>query len=109
MPASIHPYKGYLNTTFRIYATGNSPIGYKVLDKANKNHSKSIYQGIVLPNDPHEIKLPYTGLFEIEFDNGSHDEIIVEDGYKYGGNKLKTAFIFDNCPWAFVVMHDRTY
>ncbi len=109
MPASIHPYKGYLNTSFRIYVTGNNPICYKVFNKAIKNHDISVCQGTVFPNEPHVIKMPSAGVFEIQFDNGTQNEIYVEDGYKYGGNQIKSAFVFDNCPWAFVIMHDRTY
>ena len=109
MPASIHPYKGYLNTNFRIYVTGDSPISYKVFNKADKDHGISLCQGTVFPNEPYTIKMPYAGVFEILFENDTQIEIYVEDGYKYGGNKLKTAFVFDNCPWVFVVMHDRTY
>ena len=36
-------------------------------------------------------------------------KIQVIDGYKYGGNKLKKVFVFDECNWGFVIMHDRTY
>lgn len=28
---------------------------------------------------------------------------------RYGGSSYKRSFIFDNCPWCFVVMRDRTY
>lgn len=38
-----------------------------------------------------------------------HLVFFVEDGYKFGGSEYKKSFVFDKCPWAFVVMHDRTY
>lgn len=106
--ATIHPYKGYLNTKFRITAKGDSPISYKIFSKSNDT-TDCVSQGKVTPNEPHEVVIPYAGEFVIQFDNGDQHEFVVEDGYRYGGNKLKKAFIFDNCPWAFVVMHDRTY
>ena len=43
------------------------------------------------------------------FNNRDEISIHIEDGYKFGGSKYKTSFIFDDCPWCFVIMHDRTY
>lgn len=105
MTASIHPYKGYLNTKFRVRVKGTNSISYTVEDKEG-NH---ICDGKVGPNDPYELMMPHAGDFIIRFDNGSQREFFVEDGYKYGGNRFKDAFIFDDCPWAFVIMRDRTY
>jgi len=105
MAASIHPYKGYLNTKFRISIKGTNSVSYTV-DDIDGNR---ICDGIVLPNEPYELMMPHAGDFIIKFDDGTQKEFVVEDGYKYGGNKFKNAFIFDDCPWGFVVMHDRTY
>ena len=105
MAASIHPYKGYLNTKFRISIKGTNSVSYTV-DDIDGNR---ICDGIVLPNEPYELMMPQAGDFIIKFDDGTQREFVVEDGYKYGGNKFKNAFIFDDCPWGFVVMHDRTY
>jgi len=35
--------------------------------------------------------------------------IVIEDAIKFGGSRIKEAFIFDNSPWVFVVMKDRFY
>ena len=43
------------------------------------------------------------------FEDGSTSNIIVEDGYKFGGSAYKTSFIFDETPWCFIIMNDRTY
>lgn len=108
MNTSIHPYKGYLNTKFRVFVKGEKPLHYQVY-VADKKKKQSILDGLVEPNQPCNITMPMAGEFIIEFEDGSTHNFRVEDGYRYGGNKLKNAFIFDNCPWAFVVMHDRTY
>ena len=109
MAVSIHPYKGYLNTKFRVYANGDKPINYTVYFKEDDELGNPVHQGIVAPNEPHELSLYKAGVYCIQFKDGSKKEVIVEDGYKYGGNKLKNAFVFDNCPWVFIIMHDRTY
>ena len=105
MTASIHPYKGYLNTKFRIRVKGANSVSYTVDDISGNR----ICDGAVAPNEPYELMMPQAGDFIIKFDDGMQREFVVEDGYKYGGNKFKNAFIFDDCPWGFVVMHDRTY
>ncbi len=39
-----------------------------------------------------------------------HEEIvIIEDAIKLGGSHFKNAFVFDDSPWVFIVMKDRTY
>ena len=109
MAVSIHPYKGYLNTSFRIHVGGDKPTAFRIFPKSKNGETKFLGSlGIVHPNVPYEIKMQYAGNYIFSC-NGYKSEFIVEDGYKYGGNKLKTAFVFDDCPWAFIVMHDRTY
>ena len=105
MTASIHPYKGYLNTKFRVRVKGANSVSYSVDDIAGNQ----ICDGVVAPNEPYELMMPQAGDFIIKFDDGTQREFVVEDGYKYGGNKFKNALIFDDCPWGFVIMHDRTY
>lgn len=61
------------------------------------------------PNKPHAFQIPVVGEAIIKCSDGTDISLTVEDGYRYGGSKLKKAFVFDNCPWSFVVMHDRTY
>lgn len=105
---SIHPYKGYLNTEFQIYSYEKAPVEYVVYPK-NSGDEKEIKKDVVEPNKPHSFKLSLPGSFVVQFSNGISSLITVEDAYKFGGNKHKKSFIFDKCPWAFIVMHDRTY
>ena len=106
--ATIHPYKGYLNTEFHIYAKGIKDVAYNVYALKN-NDLKPIMDGIVTPNIPHSITLKYAGSYRINFSDGTSSVIMVEDGFKFGGGEKKSAFIFDKTPWAFIIMHDRTY
>ena len=106
--ATIHPYKGYLNTKFHFYAKGAENVSYSVisLDKEGKQTIKS---GIFAPNVPHSIKLNEAGSFRVDFNDGTSTTVTVEDGYKFGGSKHKKSFIFDETPWCFITMNDRTY
>ena len=106
MKVILHPYKGYLNTEFYIFAEGGTQ-NYSIFSKGETE--ESIMTGVVHANALHKFKLSQPGEFTVVFEDGTTSNIIVEDGYKFGGGKLKKAFIFDNCPWAFIIMHDRTY
>lgn len=107
---SIHPYKGYLNTEFQIYSHEQVPVEYVVYSKDNDTETlREIKKDVVESNKPHSFRLSTPGSFVVQFSNGTSSEIAVEDAYKFGGNKHKKSFIFDKCPWAFIVMHDRTY
>lgn len=83
-------------------------MSYQIFD-ANSDCNKPVITGSFLPNIPHSFKMDGSGTFIVKFDDGTTSEIIVEDGYKFGGGKQKSAYIFDNTPWAFLIMHDRTY
>lgn len=106
--ATVHPYRGYLNTLFYFYAKGRDNVSYKI-NSIEKETINPILEGSFSPNTQHSIMLKEPGSYKIVFNDGTTSEIIVEDGYKFGGSKPKAAFIYDECPWAFVVMHDRTY
>lgn len=108
MATTIHPYKGYLNTLFHVHVSGTETIEYRVMLKS-ENESKEILNGNVSPNEPFFFQIPISGQFSVECSDDSIIPLFVEDGYKYGGSRFKQAFIFDDCPWLFVVMHDRTY
>ena len=105
MRVFIHPHKGYLNTKFQIRNAEKDNISYKVYDEINN----CVSEGVVAPNEPHGVIMPSAGEFKITINNEADYNIFVEDAFKYGGNTLKKAFVFDNTPWSFVVMHDRTY
>lgn len=102
---SVHPHKGYLNSEFRIHTNQSQPLSYKVYSDKNK----PVVEGVVYPNEPHSIKIPLPGEYVVEFNDGSSVNLVVEDGYKFGGGSYKASFVHDTCPWVFIVMHDRTY
>lgn len=106
--ATVHPYKGYLNTRFNFYANGTEDIPYSILSVGSDTDTP-VLSGVLTPNIPHIVKLKNPGEYKVVFKDGTSSNIIVEDGYKFGGGRFKKAFIFNNCPWTFVVMHDRTY
>lgn len=106
--ATIHPYKGYLNTQFHLYASGTEKVSYSVFSNDAENN-RLILSGDFVPNIPHSIKLKEAGSFIIKFSDGTISEITVEDGYKFGGSGYKSSFIFDEIPWCFVIMNGRTY
>ncbi|MDE6642979.1 MAG: hypothetical protein K2K27_02655 [Muribaculaceae bacterium] len=107
MSVAIHPYKGYINTIFHIHYSGKGDLHYNVLD--HYNSTKIVANDTVYSNKPHELKISKAGEYEVRFENGDNIKLVVEDAYKFGGSRLKKAFVFDTCPWAFVVMYDRTY
>lgn len=109
MAVTIHPYKGYLNTLFHIHTTGIEDISFHVVANENTQTKSEVCSGIVSPSIPYSLQIPVSGDFIVECSDGTNIPITVEDGYKYGGGQFKKAFIFDNCPWLFIVMHDRTY
>ena len=106
MKATIHPYKGYLNTEFQLLSQSEKEISYFISHKSSGATEKT---GLLQPNIPKKIILSNVGEYEVVFGDGSKSEIFVEDGYKFGGGSHKAFFVFDDCPWVFVVMRDRTY
>lgn len=107
MSTTIHPYKGYLNTPFNIYVKGSDEVTFKIVKEGEDKETK---QGKLKPKVPFSLKFEKPGNYNINFSDGT-DPITLQviDGYKFGGSSFKNAFIFDECPWVFVVMHDRTY
>lgn len=105
MANTVHPYKGYLNTEFRIHTNEVDPQKYSVIRQEDGTITK---EGTASQNEYITMKMPCAGNYIVRFEN-TEIPINVEDGYKYGGNTHKKSFIFDECPWAFVIMHDRTY
>lgn len=102
---TIHPHKGYLNTEFQIHLTGKNELSYSVYN----NKKEFQFDGIASPNRPQAVKFPDPGDFTIKFEDGTEINLSVVDGYRFGGSKFKNAFIFDECPWVFIIMFDRTY
>ena len=104
----IHPYKGYLNTKYSLYNT-NDATSEVIIKRLS---DQCIIDTLVSePNKMVQISIPESGKYDIELketqESIAHIEVI--DGYKFGGSSLKNAFLFEETPWIFVVMHDRTY
>lgn len=106
---AIHPHKGYLNSLFKIYTDSKSPQTYVVCEKSDGSVRMPIVQGTINSNEPHEFKVTKPGLYTVHFEDETDIDIVVEDGYKFGGGNYKSSFIDDVSPWVFIVMHDRTY
>lgn len=106
MNTSIHPYKGYLNTEFQLLSQSEKEVSYIISHKDSGAIEES---GLLQPNIPQKIILSNAGYYDVVFGDGSKSEVFVKDGYKFGGGSHKAFFIFDECPWVFVVMRDRTY
>ena len=104
--ATIHPHKGYLNTKFQLLTTDSTALSYEI----RKQGSNSIERnGTLQPSVPVNICLSSPGKYNAVFEDGSRSDFIVEDGFKFGGSSHKKSFVFDECPWIFIVMRDRTY
>lgn len=106
--ATVHPYKGFINTKFFLYAKGTEEVAYEVTP-INGKITSPIIKGSFYPTIPHELKLKNPGTYQLVFSDGTVSEIIVEDGYKFGGSMHKKHYIFDETPWCLVIMNDRTY
>jgi hypothetical protein len=96
-PFIITPHKGYLNTCFNIR-------------KSSSNLSQILIDGEGIDS-----------LSDIHLNAGEHvvtcridgeiysDTVFVEDAIRLGGSKIVSGFCFDNSPWIFIVLKDRTY
>ncbi len=107
MAVRIHPHKGYLNTEFHIHLNGEKQLSYEVCTKCS--NSELYTDGIAEPFKPQCITINIPGEYEVYFSDGTVIDILVEDAFKFGGSAFKRGFVFDECPWAFVIMYDRTY
>lgn len=105
---AIHPHKGYLNTSFNIFSNFEDYIQYNIY-RNNSGTEEFVECGGVYPNAHHSVHFNKPGDYIIKFNNGISKTIHIEDGYKFGGGKHKKSYVFDECPWVFIIMHDRTY
>lgn len=105
---AIHPHKGYLNTSFNIFSNFEEYIEYDVF-RNNSGTEELVESGGVSPNLPHSVHFNIPGDYTFVFNNGISKTLHIEDGYKFGGGSHKKSYVFDECPWVFVIMHDRTY
>ena len=66
MSTSIHPYKGYLNTHYRVFVKGEIPLSFQVYS-ADKEDGQAVLDGVVEPNQPYSINLQSAGEYVIKF------------------------------------------
>lgn len=104
MTATVHPTKGYLNTSFYIHNTSESPLSFSII-----NETGEVLAGDVPANNKKAFFATTPGVHVARFSDESESTFIVEDALRFGGSSYKRSFIFDKCPWCFVVMRDRTY
>lgn len=106
MACFIHPYRGYINTRFSLFHDNKTNKTFTIR-KIEKNLWEKEIE--VHPNSPEGIVFCESGIYGLFYDNKMIQKIFVEDGYKFGGRTFKNAFLFEDTPWIFVVMYDRTY
>lgn len=109
---SVHPHKGFLNTKFIIRSHSEDynvvSIYSKVKDKVDTANPVSLLDKESL-HDGYVFKNP--GRYVVMLDNNEDSavEVYVEDAIKFGGSTYKNSYVFEETPWCFVVMKDRTY
>ena len=116
---SVHPHQGYLNTKFTIQSFSRNHKMVKITPKDNgtpllhENDFRPILSFELLDDQTLQLQetFPFPGRYVIEFpdDKDSAVEIEVKDAIKFGGSTHKNSYVFDETPWCFIVMKDRTY
>lgn len=116
---AVHPKVGYLNTEFTICvipdANTNTEIN-RIEIYRNNISVKGIDEGEIglvktidnINGDTIKIKLESAGLYNI-CTGDDCVRVVVKDAIRFGGSQHKGSYIFDDTPWCFVVMRDRTY
>lgn len=104
--ATIHPHKGYLSTKFQLLNTDSTALSYEIRKQGSNRIERN---GTLQPSIPINICMSSPGKYNAVFEDGTRSDFIVEDGFKFGGSSHKKSFVFDDCPWIFIVMRDRTY
>ena len=101
MKYSLHPYKGYLNTKFRLFCDGDREQEVVIKRISDSSEVKTVY---VQPNQIEQISLDEPGEYSVVEKGGEQHiaQITVQDGYKFGGSSFKKSFVFENTPWVFV-------
>ncbi len=92
--------------------THHAYLNTKIVFKSNRN-------GVVIKDRLTGLSYTLLGEVSVYLCAGTHkfygDDIcediivVIEDAVKYGGGKLRNAFVFDNNPWLFVITSDRMY
>lgn len=67
MKATIHPYKGYLNTEFQLLSQFREPVSFVIKPK---DGSACWVEGKLQPNVPQKIRMSRPGIYEVQFAEG---------------------------------------
>ena len=98
----VHPHFGYLNSDVRLINNSNSPL---------------LVKDVVMNKD---YQIPAASNITVRLTAGEHqfvvvdnelvsETVVVEDAIKLGGSKEKKTYVYEETPWAVMVMLDRTY
>lgn len=123
---AIHPQSGFLNTNYSIHIVSDSSTndqGCEIIILNDNITTCSDEDGEADPQPrPLDIisippgakylnyTFPCAGVYTLHLaDSGENVKVEVRDAIRFGGSTFKDCFIFDETPWCFVVMRDRTY
>ena len=100
----IHPKRAFLNSDVVISNKGQESA---LIEDSITSESFTLlpgeYRASRFPAGDHTISIKWlSGAIE-------EQSFVVEDALKFGGSERKGTYIFDNNPWAIIVMRDRTY
>ena len=94
---SVNTHHAYLNTDITIHNNTTKSIIVQDLTTSEE----------WLVDDEKTIRLS-AGTHILESEDAKQT-IIIEDAIKFGGSRIKDAFVFDDNPWVFVSTNDRLY
>lgn len=112
---AVHPHTGFLNTEFSIHIIcepeetfTNGNIVINTLEAADNSEES------VIPIEGESRTVTYkfdkAGIYSIRIEGESESiQVEVKDAIRFGGGQHKANYIFDETPWCFIVMEDRTY
>lgn len=115
---AVHPHIGFLNTDFSIHLLKGdsdqvvSNFLITISMESSDNSKKTEVQTVLLDKEKlcTIYKFTQPGKYSISFADGSENVVIeVKDAIRFGGGQYKKSYIFDETPWCFIVMGDRTY
>lgn len=108
MKPVIHPHEGYLNTKYSFFLPKSYSEQEIIVKQQGNDHPYSRLR--IVPGATININFNSPGKYEMIDSDGDVIAIVsIEDGYKFGGSKIKQAYLFEDIPWVIIVMFDRTY
>ncbi len=110
----IHPHEGFLNTKYQLRTDSANSINIHIKRVGNENGKSDglAYEDDLVCSAADGMKFDVPGKYEVSVESDRYDAvqtIIVKDAIRFGGGSFKKAYVFDETPWCFIVMKDRTY